>query len=101
VTFADRPVRTLIVRHVAFSEDSIDVSYLVMPSDHRTIAGHHVMQMRTFVLSRQGEAYKDEIRDLVLAAEALVDDVLDDWPEATPVVADEEELDEDLGMGQG
>jgi hypothetical protein len=91
----------LIVRAVGFNEDSIELSFAVMPDDLRDVAGHHVMQMRTFVLSRSGAAYADEIKDLVQAADALVADVLEDWFEATPVVDDDDELDEELGMGQG
>lgn len=91
----------LIVRGVGFNEDTIDLSFAVMPDDLRDVAGHKVMQMRTFVVARSGDAYQDEIKDLVEAANALVADVLDDWFEATPVAETEDELDEDLGMGQG
>ena len=100
MTYADAPARRMLVRNVTFTEDSVDLSFIVLPDDMRTVAGHEVMQMRTMIVSRDGEAYKDEIRDLLLAAEALVDDVLEDWPTATPV-GPPEELDEDLGMGQG
>ena len=93
--------RRLIVRSVGFSEDTIDLGFNVLPFDLRDVAGHQVLQMRTFVLSRKGDAYADEIAALVEAAEALVDDVLDDWPTATPVAEQEEDDDDDRGMGFG
>ncbi len=86
---------------VQFAPDTIELSFMVTPDDLRSIAGEPVAMMRTVVVGRSSPAYSDEIADLVRAAEALVEDVLDDWPGAPVGIPDEDDEDDDSGMGQG
>lgn len=90
----------VVVSTVSFSAESLELTFMELPTDVRSIAGSPVAKMTSVIVETQSPAYADQITELRQAAESLVADLLDDWGTATPVADTEEDDDDERGMGE-
>lgn len=100
--------REVIVSSAAFSEDGVELAYMVVPEDVRSEG--HVVLSRTAAISYEAPgALGAGATDLRTAVVALAEQLLAQLPElpeyqppaAEPLAFDVGDDDEDVGMGDG
>lgn len=89
---------TVHVSNVSLTSEGIELTFMELPGDLR--GDGTLIQTRSIAVTNDSTMYADEVQAIRDAVEALVEELIEDWP-TTPVYEPENSDDEPEGMGMG